>query len=256
MERLKNKVAIITGGGTGIGEVTAGRFVEEGAQLIVTDVSKESGDKVAKKLGHGCLFIQHDVRNEADWEKVIAEAEKQFGKLDILVNNAGILGTGRPQSLEEFSIEEMHAVGRVNIDGVLLGCKHAVKVMKKEGGSIINLSSIAGLYATPGLIPYGASKGAVRQLTKSVAASCGDKGYHIRCNSVHPGLINTQMGETVLNTIYGGIEAGKVEREKSIPVGRIGQPIDIANAIVYLASDEASFVNGAELVVDGGQLII
>ena len=129
--------------------------------------------------------------------------------------------------------------------------------MKGPGrAAIVNLSSIAGIYATPGLVPYGASKGAVRQLTKSVAAYCGQRGYGIRCNSVHPGIVETPMGETVLNLLFDDPEQGREERRKQVPVGRLGRPEDIANAVCYLASDEASFVNGAELVVDGGQLIL
>ncbi|MCE2492096.1 MAG: glucose 1-dehydrogenase [Alphaproteobacteria bacterium] len=255
MARLADKVAIVTGGGLGIGKATAKKFATEGATVVVTDVNANAGRGVAEEIGESAVFLGHDVTDESEWEAVMKETVDRFGKVDILVNNAGILGTGAPQSPEDLSLDEVHAISKVNVDGVLLGCKHAIRAMKDRGGAIVNLSSIAGIYAVPALVPYGASKGAVRQLTKSVAAYCGKQGYGIRCNSVHPGIIETAMGETVLNFIFDDPEQGREERRQGIPLGRLGQAEDIANAVCYLASDEASFVNGAELVVDGGQII-
>ncbi len=255
MTRLAGKVAIVTGGATGIGKATAAKLAAEGASVAVTDVDADGGRAAAADIGGSAVFLHHDVTDESRWEAVVKETAERFGKLDVLVNNAGIIGTGAPQNPEDLSLDEVHAIARVNVDGVLLGCKHAIRAMRERGGAIVNLSSIAGIYAVPGLVPYGASKGAVRQLTKSVAAYCGQRGYGIRCNSVHPGLIETAMGETVLNFIFDDPEQGREERRRGVPVGRLGRPEDIANAVCYLASDEAGFVNGAELVVDGGQLI-
>ncbi|MBH61393.1 MAG: hypothetical protein CL569_02870 [Alphaproteobacteria bacterium] len=256
MGRLADKVAIVTGGGSGIGKATAKKLAAEGASVAVTDLNANTGHATVEGIGNSAFFLSHDVTEESEWERIMKETGDRFGRVDVLVNNAGILGTGAPQNPEDLSLDEVHAIAKVNIDGVLLGCKHAIKAMKGQGGAIVNLSSIAGIYAVPALVPYGASKGAVRQLTKSVAAYCGKQGYGIRCNSVHPGIIETAMGETVFNFVFDNPEQGREERRQAIPVGRLGKPEDIANAVCYLASDEASFVNGAELVVDGGQLIL
>ena len=256
MARLADKVAIVTGAGSGIGTATVRKFAAEGATVVATDVDAAAGSAVVAEIGANAVFLRHDVTDEGRWEAVMKEAADRCGAVDVVVNNAGIIGTGAPQTPEDLSLDEMHAIGKVNVDGVLLGCKHAIRAMKERGGAIVNLSSIAGIYATPGLTPYGASKGAVRQLTKSVAAYCGQRGYGIRCNSVHPGIVETPMGETVLNFLYDDPEQGREERRRGVPVGRLGRPEDIANAVCYLASDEAGFVNGAELVVDGGQLIL
>ena len=255
MGRVTDKVAIVTGGASGIGKATAKKLAEEGANVVVTDVNANAGHAVVDEIGGSAVFVSHDVTDETEWERVMAETVERFGRVDILVNNAGILGTGAPQNPEDLSMDEVRTISAVNVDGVLLGCKHAIKAMKNHGGAIVNLSSIAGIYAVPGLVPYGASKGAVRQLTKSVAAYCGKQRYGIRCNSVHPGIIETPMGETVFNFLFDDPDQGREERRQGIPVGRLGQPEDIANAVLFLASDEAGFVNGSELVVDGGQLI-
>ena len=184
MARLVDKVAIVTGGGSGIGTATVRKFAVEGATVVATDIASDAGSAVVVEIGANAVFLRHDVTDESQWETVMKETVDRFGKVDIVVNNAGIIGTGAPQDPENLSLDEMHAIGKVNVDGVLLGCKHAIMAMKDRGGAIVNLSSIAGIYATPGLVPYGASKGAVRQLTKSVAAYCGQRGYGIRCNSV------------------------------------------------------------------------
>lgn len=256
MARLADKVAIVTGGGSGIGTATVRKFAAEGATVVATDIDADACSAVVADIGANAVFLRHDVTDESQWETVMKETVERFGKVDVVVNNAGIIGTGAPQNPEDLSLDEMRAIGKINIDGVLLGCKRAIMAMKDRGGAIVNLSSIAGIYATPGLVPYGASKGAVRQLTKSVAAYCGQRGYGIRCNSVHPGLVETPMGETVLGMLFDDPEQGREERRGQIPVGRLGRPEDIANAVCYLASDEAGFVNGVELVVDGGQLIV
>ena len=256
VERLQDKVAIITGGASGIGRATAEVFAENGAKVVLGDIDVSSGQATADSIQGEALFTQFDSTQEADWERAVELAAERFGSIDIVVNNAGIEGSTTGQSPEDISLDEIHSVNAVNVDGVLLGCKHAIKAMRDTGGAIVNISSIGGIYATPMFVAYGASKGAVRQLTKSVAAYCGRMRYGIRCNSIHPGITETRMGEEVLRSSHGDVEAGRRARIEGIPVGRIGIPRDIANAVLYLASDEASFVNGAELVVDGGQLIL
>ena len=177
---------------------------------------------------------------------------REHGKLDVLVNNAGILSTSSRQSVEDVNLEEWRSVQSVNVEGVFLGCQAAVGVMKSVGGAIINLSSVAGLVASPGILAYGASKGAVRQLTKSIAVDCARKGYGIRCNSVHPGLINTDMGQNSMHMGGGNPEENYKNRVALTPMGEAGSPIDIANGVLFLASEEARHVTGAELVIDGG----
>jgi 3(or 17)beta-hydroxysteroid dehydrogenase len=253
MGRLADKVAIVTGGGSGIGKATALKLTVEGANVVVTDINANTGCTAVEEIGGGAVFINHDVTDEEAWELVMKETVDRFSNVDILVNNAGILGTSAPEIPEDLSMDEVRAVREVNVDGVLLGCKHAIKVMKEHGGSIVNVSSLAGIWGTPSMVAYGASKGAVRQLTKSVAAYCGKQKYGIRCNSVHPSWIVTAMVDDLSNFFFDDPEQGQEERRKVIPVGRLGQPEDVANAICYLASDEAEFVNGAELVIDGGQ---
>lgn len=253
MGRVQDRVALVTGAGTGIGKATATRLHEEGARVVVTDLNVEAAEQTASELGGDTLALAQDVREEADWARVMQTIGERRGRLDIQVNNAGILAVGGAQSVEDTDLEHWRSIQQVNVEGVFLGCQHAVRMMKAHGGAIVNLSSIAGLLGTPHLFAYGASKGAVRQLTKSVATYCGRMGYGIRCNSVHPGIIQTRMGDAVF--ALGGnndIEAGKVERVKTIPAGRLGDPVDVANCILFLASDEARYVTAAELVVDGG----
>lgn len=252
MGRVEGKIAIVTGGGTGIGRATAARLAEEGALVTVTDISTERGEAVAGELGERVTFFQHDVREESSWQALVVDVTTRCGRIDILVNNAGILATSDRQSIEDVDMAEWRAVHSVNVDGVYLGCRFGVRAMKGHGGSIVNLSSIAGLVGTPHLAAYGASKGAVRQLTKSVALDCGRKGYGIRCNSVHPGVIETNMGNQVMS--MGGADPVESWRSRIalIPIGEPGQPTDVANCILFLASDEARHVTGAELVVDGG----
>ena len=252
MARLKGKVSVITGGGSGIGRAICERFCEEGAIVIVADIDESAGQQVAKTLGEPTSFFQLDVREKGQWHSLMSEVAKEYGKLDILVNNAGILSTTSRQSVEEVNLEEWRSVQSVNVEGVFLGCQAAIKVMKSGEGAIVNLSSVAGLIASPGIVAYGASKGAVRQLTKSIAVDCARKGYGIRCNSVHPGLIDTDMGQNSMHMGGGNPEENYRNRVALTPMGEAGSPIDIANGIVFLASEEARHVTGAELVIDGG----
>ena len=251
MNRVKNKVALITGGGLGLGRASALMLAREGARVIVTDVREKEGAETADAIvsaGGEAMFLRHDVAKEDDWRSVTAATVKRFGGFDILVNNAGVAQAG---NVESTTLEEWRWLMSINLDGVFLGVKHAVGAMKKKGGSIINLSSIEGLIGDPNLAAYDASKGGVRLLTKSAALYCARAGYKIRVNSVHPGYIWTPMVEGFLAGQSGPAKA-KADVAALHPLGHIGEPDDIAYGIVYLASEESKFVTGAELVIDGG----
>lgn len=257
MGRVDGKVALVTGAGTGIGACTARRLAEEGARVVVTDLDGAAAEATASGIGDGAMALVHDVRLETDWLRVLRQTDAALGRLDILVNNAGILALGDTQNIETTDLAHWQAIQSVNGDGVFLGCKHGIELMGRDGGgAIVNLSSIAGILGTPHLVAYGASKAAVRQLTKSVAAWCARAGRGIRCNSVHPGPIQTSMGDALFGLGGGDVESVKVSRAKAIPMGVIGQPEDVANCVLFLASDEARYVTGAELVVDGGYTIL
>jgi 3(or 17)beta-hydroxysteroid dehydrogenase len=252
MGRLQGKSAIITGGARGIGFATAKRFIEEGADVLITDLNSETGETAARELGDKARFLAQDVTDEDSWPKVIDAVVAAFGKLDILVNNAGILSTAKRQNIENTDLDQWRTVQAVNVEGVFLGCRAAIGVMKENGGSIVNLSSVAALEGTPQLAAYGASKAAVMQLTKSIAVDCGRRGYGIRCNSVHPDPIRTDMGDSLMAMRKGSVEANWDVFQEFSPLGHLGEPIDVANCILFLASDEARHVTGSQLVVDGG----
>ena len=246
MGRVDQKIAIVTGGGNGIGRAIAERLAAEGAIVTVTDQNPAAGKAVADAVDN-IQFLEHDVRIEADWAKVIDNV--------LQINNAGILATESSQDVESTSLNQWQAVNAVNSEGVFLGCQHGIEAMKATGGSIVNLSSIAALMATPHLFAYGASKAAVRQLTKTVAVHCGRKGYRIRCNSVHPGVIETSMGDQVMALGGGNVKEKWAARIAAIPLGEAGTVDDVASCVLFLASDEARHVTGAALVVDGGMTI-
>ncbi len=265
MGRVEGKVAIVTGAGTGIGRAAATRLAEEGAIVTIAEFDEVSGREVAEALGGAAVFVPHDVRDEASWQGLMESVAERHGRLDILVNNAGILATEKNQHLAATDLDQWRAVQTVNVEGVFLGCKYGVAAMTADGGrakggdgggAIVNMSSIAGLVATPHLAAYGASKGAVRQLTKSVAIDCARRGLGIRCNSVHPGVIVTNMGNQVMGMGNGDVEANWKARLDLVPMGEPGQALDVANCILFLASDEARHVTGAELVVDGGMTAV
>jgi 3(or 17)beta-hydroxysteroid dehydrogenase len=254
MGRVQDKIALVTGGASGIGFATTKLLVEEGAKVVVGDLKGHdlkgpASERAVAELGQRVSFDALDVAREDDWIAVTDKIVHDFGRLDILVNNAGV---ALLKDIEATTFEEWRGLMAVNLDGSFLGCKHAVRVMKERGGgSIINLSSIAGIVGYGGLAAYCASKGGVRLLTKSVALHCARKGYNIRCNSVHPSFVETPM-------LQGMIAAAR-DPEKmqasclaAAPLGRLAQPIEIARTILFLASDEAAFTTGAELVVDGG----
>jgi 3(or 17)beta-hydroxysteroid dehydrogenase len=251
--RLEGKVAIVTGSAEGIGKATAELFAREGAKVVVADINRTKGMKVAKGIrqkGGEAVYFHIDAANEGDWQSIMEETVKKYGKLNILVNNAGI---SKIADIENTTLEDWHAIMAVNATGVFLGTKHAIRTMKSNGElcSIVNRSSIDGLVAEPDLFVYCASKGAVTTMTKSAALSCGARGYKIRINSVHPAYVHTSMtkGEAAG---YGLSEKGYIERMKAIhPIG-IGDPLDVAFLDLYLASDESKWVTGAAFTIDGG----
>ena len=251
MGRVANKVAIVTGGGKGIGRECALVLAREGAKVAVTDIDEAAGSKVAdeiRKAGGEAVFYLHDVTNEGQWEKVVADTVKKFGDLNILVNNAGV---GIPGTAEDETLEGWRKTIAINLDGVFLGAKHAIRAMKSGKGSIINISSIEGMVGKSDAAAYNASKGGVRIFTKSAALYCAEQGYKIRVNSVHPGFILTPLVENYFASLGDG-GAAKAQVAALHPIGHMGQPIDIAYGVLYLASDESSFVTGSELVIDGG----
>ncbi|MEE9247819.1 MAG: glucose 1-dehydrogenase [Dehalococcoidia bacterium] len=248
--RLEGKVALISGGARGIGEAIARLFAREGASVTIGDILEDEGQRVAREIddaGGRALFVRLDVTVEEDWRRAVQATVEMFGKLNVLVNNAGIY---RKELVDETSVEAWDEVMGVNARGVFLGSKHAIPEMKKAGGgSIVNMSSGAGLVGNPNGAAYGASKGAVRILTKATAAQYGQ--YGIRANSIHPGPIETAMLRHQLLD-----PEARENRLEAIPLGRIGTPQEIAYGALYLASDESSYVTGVELPIDGGRVAI
>jgi cyclopentanol dehydrogenase len=252
MARLEGKVALISGGARGQGAVEARLFANEGAKVAIGDILDEEGKKVEAEInesGGECIYVRLDVTNEEDWLHAVESTVARFGKLDVLVNNAGITGARGPDgqriSIENLTEDQWDSVMDVNAKGVFLGTRYAIPEMRKAGGgSIINISSIAGLVGGSGAA-YGASKGAVRIFTKSTAIQYANEG--IRANSVHPGVIETPMTANFLAD-----EAGRRANIARHPIGRLGVPEDVAYGVLYLATDESSFVTGSELVIDGG----
>lgn len=243
--RLAGKVALITGAASGIGRATAALFCTEGARIAASD-RNEAG---LKTLGSTAdLTLAQDVTDEARWRAVVDQVLARFGRLDILVNSAGVAVLG---NVETTSLADWRRVNAVNAEGTFLGCREAVRVMKETGGSIVNLSSVAGIIGDASSLAYCASKGAVRLMTKSAALHCARAGYRIRVNSVHPSFAETPM---VLEGIARAKDPGRVRAGlmRAAPMGRMGKAEEVANMILFLASDESSFTTGAEFMVDGG----
>lgn len=240
---------LITGGASGLGVDCARAFVEAGARVMITDVQTDLGEAAAERLGPNALFMEQDVRDEQRWQQVVAETEERFGGLNVLVNGAGIaLFAG----IEDTSLEQFRKIHAVNVEGVFLGCKTAIPAMRRSGwGSIINLSSTAGLRGVGKLTAYCSSKGAVRLLSKSVAVECAERGDNIRCNSLHPSFTDTPMVQGLISL---GTDPQVMRRrlEKVSPMNRLGEPREVSNTILFLASEQSSFINGAEVPVDGG----
>ena len=247
MGRLAGKVAIVTGAAQGQGEAIARAFVAEGARVVVADVAKELGQALADELcetsgGAHAHFAEHDVSDQASWARVVDDANDRFGPVSVLANNAGILRFG---DIERMPAEEVELLWRVNQLGCFLGMQAVTRTMRKAGGgSIINASSVEGLAGMPGCAAYAATKWAIRGMTKCAAMELGPRG--IRVNSVHPGMIDTPM-----TRVHGGDAAMEFGASK-VPLRRVGTPDDIAPVYVFLASDESSYLNGAEIAVDGG----
>lgn len=253
MNRLANKTALITGAAQGLGAAMAQRFIEEGARVLFTDINAQGAAEQAAKYGDHAAAIGHDVTNIDQWEAAIAEAEARFGGLHILVNNAGIAAGS---TVEATSFEDWRRVHAIDLDSVFYGCKLALPLMartvKETGvrGSILNISSIAGVIAAHNSAAYNSAKAAVRHLTKSVALHCAKQRYGITCNSIHPVFIDTPILDGLTSAL--GREEGLAKLGKQIPLGAVGEPDDVAWAAVYLVSDEAKMVTGHGLYVDGG----
>ena len=251
--RLQQRVALVTGAGNGIGEATARRFAREGAVVIVTDIDAEAARRVAddiKAVGGQAEAHVQDVSDEAAWQGLLASIVNNHGRLDVLVNNAGIAA---PANIEDETLEGWRRTQAVNMEGVFLGCKAAIPAMKTLGGSIINISSIEGIVGDPNTPAYNASKGGVRIFSKSVALHCAEQGYPIRVNSLHPGFILTPMVEKGLEMMPADVSEAMLERVLGeIPLGAMGEPEDIANGCLFLASEESKYMTGSELIIDGG----
>ena len=253
--RLESKRVIVTGGAKGIGRAIVERFSEERASVLLTDVDEAAGVDVAKECG--ASFVKQDVSDEASWPALMDDIRTRFGGLDVLVNNAGLGDLAKGNSPEDTPLEEWRRIFKVNAEGVFLGCRAAIPVMAESGGgSIVNLSSIAALVPTPFITAYGASKAAMLQLSKSIALHCAQQGYNIRCNTIHPGQVTTPMHDGLIRDAAAAAgapeEVVRADFLSRIPIGEFGQTLDIANAALFLASDEARHITGEQLVVDGG----
>ena len=255
MPRLQGKTALITGSAQGIGQAIAALFIKEGAQVILSDIDDEKGKAAALALNADYLTL--DVANEAHWQQAVTYIEQNYQTLDILVNNAGITGfieTQGSHDPENLDLASWHQVHHVNLDGVALGCKYGISLLKhSRAASIVNISSRSGIVGIPMAASYASSKAAVRNHSKSVALYCAQQHYNIRCNSIHPAAIYTPMWDFMLGDGTQRELAIKAI-EKDIPLKRMGDVDDVAYAALYLASDEAKYVTGIELNIDGGIL--
>ena len=256
MGRVQDRVAIVTGGASGIGKAVSKRLAEEGAKVVVTDIQEDMGMITVseiKEAGGTAEFLSHDVTQEEDWQRVVVKTAEVYGGLHVLVNNAGIAIGG---SIVTLSLEDWQKQQAINLDGVFLGIKHCIPPMiESESGSIVNLSSVAGIKGAASLSAYNATKGGVRLLTKGVALECANNRWPIRVNSVHPGIIETPIWDKINPEVFQG-GANIIDREEmaelSVPTGQLGYPLDIANGVLFLASDESRYMTGTELIIDGG----
>ncbi|WP_310531280.1 glucose 1-dehydrogenase [Novosphingobium sp.] len=250
MGRMAGKTALVTGAADGIGKAIATRFIEEGARVILTDIQAEKGAESAQELGEGALFLAHDVSSEASWHEVIAKAVEAFGGFDTLVNNAGIAEKG---DIEHAQFDHWQRTLRINLDSAYLGMHLSLPILKQaEWASIVNITSAVSVKAHVEMAAYSSSKAGMAQLTRSSALYLARSGYNIRCNVVRPGSVMTPMQERVLAARGGAVSDQMKTTIDAHPMGRIGRPQEIANAVLFLASDEASFVTGIDLAVDGG----
>ncbi len=252
MGRVDNKIALVTGAAQGLGAAIATMLANEGAKVALSDVNIDGARKIVEGINREhperAIAIEHDVADEAAWQRVLQQVRSDLGGLNILVNNAGIGSIG---SVEDETYENWRHVHAVDLDSVFLGCKYALPIIAdSDGGSIINISSISGIIAGHNLAAYNSAKAAVRHLSKSVALHCARVGNNIRCNSVHPVFIDTPILDGMARGGDRKVALQKLGRQ--IPLGRVGQPDDVAYAVLYLASDESKFVTGSEIKVDGG----
>jgi len=255
MAQVSGKVAIVTGGASGIGEACAETLAREGASVLITDIDDTLGKGVVDRItkaGGKAHYLRHDVRDEAAWPGVVAEAEKRYGRLDIMVANAGI---GIMSPIATMTLADWQRQQAINLDGVFLSIKHSIPAMKRAGGgSIVLMSSVAGLRGAPGLAAYSATKGGVRLLAKSVALE--HAADNIRCNSVHPGIIATPIWEKIPTGAEGNRRNAPIDpRERAaatVPLPRVGEAQDIANGVLFLCTDAGNYITGQELVIDGG----
>lgn len=254
MKDLEGRIALVTGAARGIGAATARALAAAGAKVVVADISDGQGTAAET----GGAYVTHDVTSEDSWIAAVAFAKSTFGGLDILVNNAGVFWM---KPIAHTSLEDFRRMQQVNVEGVFLGLKHAIPAIAERaqmwdgGGSIINLSSVAGMVGSPLTLAYNASKGAVRLMTKAAALECAQGGLKVRVNSVHPGIIDTPMMEKAMTDMAargGGANDIRERFASRHPLGRLGRDTDIANAVKFLASDAAAFMTGSEVVVDGG----
>jgi NAD(P)-dependent dehydrogenase (short-subunit alcohol dehydrogenase family) len=254
LSRLENKVVLVSGGASGIGAATGRLVVREGGKAVLADRDEAKGRALAGELGDGAHFVPLDVTDEAGWNKAVVATVEKFGGLHGLLNEAGV---GVRNSIEDCTLAEYRRVNDINGLGTFLGCKAAIPAMKQAamtpvgGGSIVNISSVLGLRGASYAMAYCASKGAVRLLTKHVALHCAQMKYNIRCNSVHPGYIDTPMIAPRLDQPVGNM-SGRQWLEDLHPLGRLGRPEEVANMILFLLSDESTFSTGSEFVCDGG----
>ena len=257
MRRLEDKVTLVTGAARGIGEAIARAFATEGAHVVLSDIRDKEGRAAAQSMGPNASYSHLDVRVELDWKRVMVQILLDHGRLDVLVNNAGVTGFEDGMRLhdpEHVSLEDWHAVHRTNLDGVFLGCRQAIRAMRDQGtGSIINISSRSGLVGIPAAAAYASSKAAVRNHSKTVALYCAEQGLAIRCNSIHPAAILTPMWEPMLGR-GPEREANMRACVRDTPMQRFGTPEEVAALAVMLASDEAAYMTGTELNIDGGIL--
>lgn len=253
--RVQDKIALMTGGASGLAKASAEMFVAEGGKVMIADIDSSGGEAVAESLGDAGAFVKLDVTQEDDWTAAFAAAKARFGGVHVLLNSAGI---GWTQPVTEISLEDWRRVHAIDLDGVFLGCKHGVPAIAETlqagvgsaKGSIVNISSIAGNIAGHNMAAYNSAKAAVRHLSKSVALHCCRQGLDIRCNSVHPTFVDTPILDRHRERF--GAEEALRKLARQVPIGRVGEPKEVAYAILFLASDESSYTTGSELLVDGG----